>query len=448
MKKRNRHLLAAALLTGVLLLCGCGASAGNDSPVPGPEAAPEAAGTEAPEANPAPTSTPVPTPTPVPELTFPDGSVHRIDETGLDLTRLSHKDVKATAALLRQMPDLQTVDLGTDGAWTGTPPELTAETAAQERPETATRDLSWADLRMLQEAAPDAEMLYKFCFYGREFTTRDEEMDLNHSPMTDNGEAVRNILPLMKRCRVLDMDSCGVPSEEMAKIRDAYPEMDVVWRIWFAADMFTVRTDIECLWCANFYPYMWDQYTQELKYCTKLKYLDLGHNLELHDWSFLEYMPELEVLIITASGWDTLDMLKNCTELEYLEIIPYAHLELDLHPLAKMTKLEHLNMCGMGKTEGWEVLLNMPRLKRLWIGRQTAYYFPEGAMEQILEALPEAEVFYKEDDGATGRWRHNADGTVPERYLLLRQQFDYDHWQDHAPYPYNDPLYKPPWERA
>jgi hypothetical protein len=113
-----------------------------------------------------------------------------------------------------------------------------------------------------------------------------------------------------------------------------------------------------------------------------------------------------------------------------------------------MTKLEHLNMCGMGKTEGWEVLLNMPRLKRLWIGRQTAYYFPEGAMEQILEALPEAEVFYKEDDGATGRWRHNADGTVPERYLLLRQQFDYDHWQDHAPYPYNDPLYKPPWERA
>ena len=145
---------------------------------------------------------------------------------------------------------------------------------------------------------------------------------------------------------------------------------------------------------------------------------------------------------------ETLDMLKNCTELEYLEIIPYAHLELDLHPLAKMTKLEHLNMCGMGKTEGWEVLLNMPRLKRLWIGRQTAYYFPEGAMEQILEALPEAEVFYKEDDGATGRWRHNADGTVPERYLLLRQQFDYDHWQDHAPYPYNDPLYKPPWERA
>ena len=219
-----------------LLLCGCGSSAGDDHNTQNQEPVPEAAAAESPE----------PTPTPVPELTFPDGSVHKIDETELDLTRLSHKDVKATAALLKQMPDLKTVDLGTDGAWTGTQPELNEENTALERPETATRDLSWADLRMLQEAAPDAEMLYKFCFYGRELTTRDEKMDLNHSDMADGGEAVRNILPLMKHCRYLDMDSCGVPSEEMAKIRDAYPEMDVVWRIWFGYN-FSCRTDIEKL---------------------------------------------------------------------------------------------------------------------------------------------------------------------------------------------------------
>ena len=74
----------------------------------------------------------------------------------------------------------------------------------------------------------------------QEFTTQDEAMDLNHSTMYDEGEAVRNILPLMKHCRYLDMDSCGVSSESMAEIRDAYPDMDVVWRIWFAADLFTV----------------------------------------------------------------------------------------------------------------------------------------------------------------------------------------------------------------
>lgn len=430
------------ILTVILLLCGCGAAAADPSPVPtqvpGAEADAEPAKETTPE--------PEPTPTPIPELTFPDGSVYRADETELDLGKLTHRDVDAVVELLKQMPDLKKLDLGSDGAWSRQDQaELNAETAAVERPETATRDLSWSDLRKLQDAAPDAELLYRFVFYGRYLTTLDREMDLNHSVMTDEGAAVREILPLMRKCRKLDMDSCGVSSESMAEIRDAYPEMEVIWRIWFANDQFTMRTDSERLWCANFYPYMTDDYTQELKYLTNLKYLDLGHNLDLHDWNFLRYMTKLEVLIITASGWDTLDMLENCTNLEYLEIVPYAHIDLDLHPLAKLTNLEHLNMCGMGKTEGWEVLLNMTKLKRLWIGTATAYYFPEGAMDQILAALPDTEILYKTDGAATGSWRINPDGTVPERYTLLRQQFDYDRWPSVAPYPYNDPLYNPQW---
>ena len=104
-------------------------------------------------------------------------------------------------------------------------------------------------------------------------------------------------------------------------------------------------------------------------------------------------------------------------------------------------------MCGMGETTGWEVLLNMTKLKRLWIGRSTAYYFPEGAMEQILETHPDTEILYLTEGAATEAWRVNPDGSVPERYTLLREQFDYDHWPEHVPYPYNDPLYKAPWER-
>ena len=110
-----------------------------------------------------------------------------------------------------------------------------------------------------------------------------------------------------------------------------------------------------------------------------------------------------------------------------------------------MQDLEHLNICGMGQTQGWEVLLGMPKLKRLWIGSHTAYFFPEGAMEQILEAHPDTDILYKVDGAATGSWRMNPDGTVPERYLLLREQFDYDHWPSVAPYPYNDPKYNAPW---
>ena len=426
MKKALISLLVAVLLSGCLF--GCGREAVSEKPAPVPTVETTA------------------TPVPVSVLRFPDGSAHQADETRLDLQGLTHKDVPETAELLKQMPELEYVDLGTDGAWTETErAELNAETAAAERPAEATRDLTWQDLLLLQKAAPRADLDYRFVFYGRYLSTLSEEMDLNHSVMSDEGAAVREILPLMKHCKRLDMDSCGVSSEAMAKIRDDYPEMEVIWRIWFAYNQFTMRTDSERLWCANFYPYMWDEYTQELKYLTHLKYLDLGHNLQLHDWSFLRYMPDLEVLILTSSSWESLDMLENCTKLEFLEIIPYAHLDLDLQPLEKMTNLEHLNITAMGKTENWEVLLNMKKLKRLWIGEETGYYLPEGAEEQIREALPDTEIMFRGGGAATGSWRINPDGTVPERYALLREQFDYDHWPSVAPYPYNDPKYNPPW---
>ena len=426
MKKALISLLVAVLLSGCLF--GCGREAVSEDPAPDPTVETTA------------------TPVPVSVLRFPDGSAHQADETRLDLQGLTHKDVPETAELLKQMPELEYVDLGTDGAWTETErAELNAETAAAERPAEATRDLTWQDLLLLQKAAPRADLDYRFVFYGRYLSTLSEEMDLNHSVMSDEGAAVREILPLMKHCKRLDMDSCGVSSEAMAKIRDDYPEMEVIWRIWFAYNQFTMRTDSERLWCANFYPYMWDEYTQELKYLTHLKYLDLGHNLQLHDWSFLRYMPDLEVLILTSSSWESLDMLENCTKLEFLEIIPYAHLDLDLQPLEKMTNLEHLNITAMGKTENWEVLLNMKKLKRLWIGEETGYYLPEGAEKQIREALPDTEIMFRGGGAATGSWRINPDGTVPERYALLREQFDYDHWPSVAPYPYNDPKYNPPW---
>ena len=426
MKKALISVLLAVLLSGCLF--GCGREAVSEDPAPVPTVETTA------------------TPVPVSVLRFPDGSAHQADETRLDLQGLTHKDVPETAELLKQMPELEYVDLGTDGAWTETErAELNAETAAAERPAEATRDLTWQDLLLLQKAAPRADLDYRFVFYGRYLSTLSEEMDLNHSVMSDEGAAVREILPLMKHCKRLDMDSCGVSSEAMAKIRDDYPEMEVIWRIWFAYNQFTMRTDSERLWCANFYPYMWDEYTQELKYLTHLKYLDLGHNLQLHDWSFLRYMPDLEVLILTSSSWESLDMLENCTKLEFLEIIPYAHLDLDLQPLEKMTNLEHLNITAMGKTENWEVLLNMKKLKRLWIGEETGYYLPEGAEEQIREALPDTEIMFRGGGAATGSWRINPDGTVPERYALLREQFDYDHWPSVAPYPYNDPKYNPPW---
>ena len=47
-----------------------------------------------------------------------------------------------------------------------------------------------------------------------------------------------------------------------------------------------------------------DAEAQVLKYCTKVKYLDLGHNEVLTDISFAAYMPELEVAIFAINDID------------------------------------------------------------------------------------------------------------------------------------------------
>ena len=449
MKNKKLRILCLLLSAVMLLsLCACGFAGVNRGDTEAEEAENEKTadmGLEASAPTEKPTPTPEPTPTPIPNLTFPDGSIHRADEEALDLSALRHTDADAVADLLRQMPELKKIDVGSDGAWTGNPPALTYETAMVERPAEANRDLTWADLRMLQEAAPQAELLYRFCFYGREFTTLDEAMDLNHSTMTDEGAAVREILPLMRNCRYLDMDSCGVSSEKMAEIRDAYPDMDVVWRIWFAMNTFTCRTDIELFVNSKFAGYMTDDQTQDLKYLTKVRYLDMGHNRSLNDWSFLSYMPNLEVCIITDSGWDNLEMLKNLEHLEFLEACPIGHTYLDLSPLAGLTSLEHLNICGIGESDGWEALLNLTNLKRLWLGIFTAASFPEGAVEKLQEALPDTEINITEPSAAVGSWRDDQGNGVPERYTLLREQMQYDNYWNILPTAENDPKYNPPW---
>ncbi|MBO7373841.1 MAG: hypothetical protein J6U19_06365, partial [Oscillospiraceae bacterium] len=165
--KKKVFIIAAAL---AVLLCGCAAFPANSSDAP--------------------------------KLRFPGHVAARADDEQLDLSKLQHEDVAAAAELLLQMPELKELDLGSDGAWTGESGETQEAASAG-----AIRDLTWEDLRTLQVAAPEAELLYRFRFCGRDFTTADERMDLSRCAMTDNGAEIREILPLMKKCKYLDMDS-------------------------------------------------------------------------------------------------------------------------------------------------------------------------------------------------------------------------------------------------
>ena len=404
MKRKTVYLLCAVLAL-CLLLCACG----QQSPAPAPTA--EATAEPAPE----------PTPEPTPSLLhFPDGSEHYDYEISVDLSNLSHDGVEEAISLLRQMPNAHTVLLGSEGE--------------EER-------LSFEDIHAMQEALPALDFDYRFTLWGVELSTLSERMDLNHIKMDDQGAAVREVLPCMTKCTYLNMDFCNVDDEHMAEIRDAYPQMEVLWRIWFGTDC-SIRTDATRILASNLNHALTNENTKSLKYATKIKYLDIGHNRALTDLSFVSYMPDLEVAVIAICPWRDLSPLASCKNLEFLECSEFF-LEpgqvVDLAPLGELTNLKHLNICKMFHVTNWEALENLTGLERLWIGCFND--IPEEGIEELRAALPNTEINTTEKTGSLGSWRENPDGTPHPRYVLLSEQFDY------ARYPWscstytNDPNY-------
>ena len=422
MKNRIAAIESSLLLMLVLALSACGAEA--------PTLSAEAA-TEAPLA-------PVVTADPLTEITFPDGSVHKTQERRVDLSVLSHEEVPAAVEVLKQMPKLRYVNLGTEDA--AEPGK--GQDSAEESVEFKNRGLTWEDIRTLQEACPEADVEYHFRLFGKNFNTLDTEMNFHHVTMDDEGAAVREVLPCMTKCELLDMDFSGVSSENMAEIRDAYPQMKVVWRIWFGSDC-SVRTDVERILASNLNHGLTDDNTRDLKYFTNVRLLDIGHNSMLHDFSFLEYMPDLEVAVICITGLSDLTPLANHEKLEYLEINTCAQ-GLDLSPLGTCPNLEHICACYLGHVRGWEELKKLTKLQRLWFGCNTQ--LPEGAVEELQEALPNTIINTTNPFGSSGDWRYEGKHRHP-RYELLREQFDYTNYTNVSSSWYNDPMYYKEGER-
>lgn len=351
------------------------------------------------------------------------GGHYDFDDTALDLTGLTADEIKDTGAFIAGMEQLRQVDLGAE----------------------ADRALSWDDISSLVQAAPEGtEFDYDFTLFGKQCNLLDSLLDLNHIKMDDEGALVKQVALCMPNLQKLDMDFCGVSDEAMADIRDSLPGVDVVWRIWFGTG-YTVRTDVERIVASN--PGRGGELTGEnaaaLKYCTKVKYMDLGHNSFLDDVSFLEYMPELEVVILAMGNWTDLSPIANCTKLEYAEIFNSGLNNLE--PLAELKNLRHLNISYCFALHDISPLYGLTELERLWIGRYTP--IPMDQIEHMQECAPNCEIdLTNSTDPVASGWRYlgyNEFGTMElaPRYALLREQFHYSE----APFCYayieNDPLY-------
>ena len=107
----------------------------------------------------------------------------------------------------------------------------------------------------------------------------------------------------------------------MEAIRLDFPDVKVVWRIWFG-DAYSVRTDVQRILASR--PSaggaIMDNTAKNLYYCHDVVFLDLGHSGGITNIEFVRGMPKLEVAILITGSWTDASPLTACPELEYLEM--------------------------------------------------------------------------------------------------------------------------------
>ena len=421
-------------------------------------------------------------------VTLPDGQVLDNKAEFVDLTGITGEDVEETARLLGFVPTLKEVELGSPDAGTritaedlqrlqealpqaelhytvtllGKPLDPTAESLdlselKSEDVENAAvalsgmpalkelilpggeEGLSLDEALLLAEAAPNALVSYPVKLYGKSFDLSDDGLDLNHINVGDQGEVIRRVLPCMRACTWLDMDSCGVDNEHMAEIRDENPNVEVIWRVNFGQN-YSVRTNVTKILASmpSKGGKLYDSDAEQLQYCTKVRYLDLGHNENLSDFSFIRCMPELEVVVISMTGISDLSPFTSCPNLLYMEA---GNTKIgDLSPLAECKNLKHLNIGTNINIKDISPLYELD-LKRLWIGSYTPV-----PGEQVAEMQERHPICIINTTAPSGLERDARGAALNEGYVLGWKNYqnyltvDWNYFAAHGSFPAQRPI--------
>ena len=314
------------------------------------------------------------------------------DAVSADLSSLPEKDVQAAAQALALLPDLQRVSLSLD-----LPVEAYVE---------------------LKKAAPGARFDYAFDLFGQTVTEDTESLYYENVEIGNLGVIqFLRVLPCLDKLTELTFEYCGISDWAMADLRDAFPDKKIVWRVVYGWG--SSMSDAETIWAIGGFN---DSQLYSLRYCTEVKYLDLGHN-GIYSLDFVRYMPKLEVLIVENDYVSDLSALSECKTLEYLEV---GETQVkDVSPLAGCTGLEHLNIGGLPGVTDISPLYGLPKLKRLY--GLCDVNVPAEQVEYIKSIMPDTEIdfdYYPQGAVNGSHWRYDENGIVP-RYQLLHDQMGY-----------------------
>ncbi len=326
------------------------------------------------------------------------GSNLGLDTTTLDLSSMNSAGVEEACRKLGQMTALTDVTLSSS--------------------------LSFEDVDKLQTAVPHIRFHYSFNLLGRTVSTGDNEIIFKDQKFGDSEEAeIRKALKILDHTRFV-LDNCGYSNETLAKLREDFrcgPK--VVWRVWFGTNSrYTTLTDDDTIRAVY---NITDDTCGPMKYLEDVKYMDLGHNEYLTDFSFVSYMPELEVLIGSGSAIKDTTGFGNCKKLTWLELASCYKLE-NIEDLAGCDGLKYLNL-------SYSKVKDLAPLDGLKLER-FVYLNPKASTKEqntFTTIHPKAEcitIFYGYSQPYGYGWRYDDNGKTMFWYYkdVIREVFEYD----------------------
>ena len=327
------------------------------------------------------------------------GSSLALDITQLDLSSMDSSGIDEACQKLGQLPNLTDVTLSSS--------------------------LSFSDVDVLQAAVPHIRFHYSFHLLGKTVSTGDEEIIYKNLNFGDSEEAeIRKALKILDHTSRFVLDNCGFSNETLAQLREDFRDgPKVIWRVYFGTNgRYNTLTDDDTIRAVY---NVTDDTCGPMKYLEDVKYMDLGHNEYLTDFSFVSYMPELEVLIGSGSAIKNTNGFSNCKKLTWLELASCYKLD-NIDDLAGCEGLKYLNI-SYTKVKSLEPLDGL-KLERF------VYLSPKASTKEqntFTTIHPKGEcitVFYGYSQPYGYGWRYDDNGKTMFWYYkdVIREVFEYD----------------------
>lgn len=243
----------------------------------------------------------------------------------------------------------------------------------------------------VQQAYPGVTFSFPLEVCGVMADSSDADLDLSGISM-ENTDALETAVRCMPNLTKVDMCGCGISNEEMEALNNRHEGVLFVWEV--QVGFITTRTDAETFMPAREGYKVTTADCYNLRYCTELIALDLGH-MKITNCDFVAFMPHLKYLILADTPISDFSPLTGLDELIFLEIF-MTGIE-DYSSLVTLTALEDLNISYTYGNQ--EILGQMTWLKRLWwIGGGYA-------QEYLSEKLPNTKLAFNGLSSTGNGWR-------------------------------------------